>query len=322
MKRILPCVAAIVIGMSPFPAGAQQRTPACLVIDEARDTFSLPDRQAALILVGRELERAGRQVVTSGCTERYALSHVRLGNTITVVLAGSAGQRDGQASGLDDLPGLYNQIVRALLRGSSVGAMDVVDRTNVTTPQAEPRRVGIDSFGYARLGYARMLGSGGASNPAIGFGYRAELDSWGLDVSFLNQQLPSSNGAFGGSTGMAGSLLKLQALYFLAPRANASAYLGGGFSWGTTMRSSDSAQNGYSSWHGSGLQGELTAGYELPRASELRVFAQADATLPFYYTRGQAFTFSQGRSSAVTTGRRYNPSVTVSVGVGWQRRRR
>jgi hypothetical protein len=200
--------------------------------------------------------------------------------------------------------------------------MTVVDRTNVTTPQAEPRRVGIDSFGYARLGYAAMLGTGGAGNPAIGFGYRAELDSWGVDISFLNQQLPSSNGGFAASSGMAGSLLKLQGLYFLNPRANASAYFGGGLSWGTTAGSSGSSQNGYSSWHGSGLQGELTAGYELPRASELRVFVQADATLPFYHTSGQAVTFSQGRSSAVTTGRQYNPSISASVGLGWQRRRR
>jgi hypothetical protein len=322
MKSILPCLIAIVVGTTALPADAQERARACLTIDEGRDTFVSQDRQAALILVGRELERAGRQVVSSECAERYSLSHVRLGNTIMVALSGPDGQREGRASGMDDLPGLYNQIVRALLTGSSVGAMNVVDRTNVTTPQAEPRRVGIDSFGYARLGYARMLGTGGAGNPAIGFGYRAELDSWGLDISFLNQQLPSSNRAFGASSSMAGSLLKLQGLYFLNPRANASAYFGAGLSWGTTLGSTGSSQDGYSSWHGSGLQGELTAGYELPRASELRVFVQGDATLPFYRTTGQAFTFSQGRSSAVTTGRHYNPSVTVSVGLGWQRRRR
>ena len=323
MKSILRGVAAIVIGTAAAsPAVGQEQPRACLAIDEARDTFPSPDRRAALIMVGRELERAGRQVVTGECAERYVLSHVRLGNTIMVVFAGPTGQREGRAAGMDDLPGLYNQIVRALMTGSSVGAMNVVDRTNVTTPQAEPRRVGIDSFGYARLGHATMLGTGGTANPAIGFGYRAELDSWGLDVSFLNQQLPSSNAAYGASTGMAGSLLKLQGLYFLNPRANASAYFGGGLSWGTTIGSGGSSQNGYSSWRGSGLQGELTAGYELPRASELRVFVQADATLPFYHTSGQAFTFSQGRTAAVTTGRRYNPSIAASVGVGWQRRRR
>lgn len=322
MTSILPYVAAVVIGTAPAQAGAQERPRACVAIDEARDTFPPGDRQAALILIGRELERAGRSVVSGDCVERYLLSHVRLGHTIVVVFAGPSGQRDGRASGMDDLPGLYNQIVRALLTGSSVGAMNVIDRTNVTTPQAEPKRMGIDSFGYARLGYASMLGTGGSRNPAIGFGYRAELDAWGLDISFLNQQLPSSNGAFGGSRGMAGSLLKLQGLYFVNPRANASAYFGGGLSWGTTIASSGALQNGYSSSRGSGLQGELTAGYELPRASELRVFVQADVTLPFYHTSSEAVTFAQGRSSVVTTGRHYNPSVAVSVGLGWQRRRR
>jgi hypothetical protein len=305
------------------PAAAQEhaRTPVCLVIDEPHDTFAAEDRQAALILVARQFELAARQVVSGECAERYALSHVRLGNTIMVVLTGPSGQREGRASGMDDLPGLYAQIVRALLTGSSVGAMNVVDRTNVTTPQAEPRRVGIDSFGYARLGYGRMLGDGGAGNPAMGFGYRAELDSFGLDVSFLNQQLPSSNGAYGASSSMAGSVLKLEGLYFIRPRANASAYFGGGISWSATSVSSTSSQNGYSSWSGSGLQGELTAGYELPRASELRVFVQADAGLPFYHTIGQTVAYSQGRSSTVITGRRYNPSMTLSVGLGWQRHR-
>src|SRR5204863_5906628 len=112
-------------------------------------------------------------------------------------------------------------------------------------------------FGYAKLGYGRTLGDGGAANPAIGFGYRAELDTFALDVSFLNQMLPSANQTFGGSTGMAGSLLKLTALYFTSPRANASPYLGGGFSWGVISSSAGASQTGYSSRSGSGLQAEL-----------------------------------------------------------------
>jgi hypothetical protein len=324
MKQTLTLVVAVLLGGAAVPAAGQDRIRACLAIDEARDTFSPADRQAALILVGREFERAGRQIVSAECAERYTLAHVRLGNTIMVTLTGASGQRDGRASGMDDLPGLYNQIVRALLTGSAVGAMNVVDRTNVTGPQANPRRVGIDSFGYARLGLGSMLGPGGGSNPTIGFGYRAELDSWGLDISFVNQQVPSGTGTYGApsETGVAGSLLKLQALYFTDPHANASAYFGGGLSWGSTTGAGTSTITGYSSWRGSGLQGELTAGYELPRASELRAFLQADAALPFYHTRGETVTFTQGRSTTVSTGRRYNPSLTLSVGIGWQRRRR
>jgi hypothetical protein len=176
----------------------------------------------------------------------------------------------------------------------------------------------VDSFGYARLGYGSILGAGGSGHPAMGFGYRAEMDSFGLDVSFLNQQLPSSNGAYA-SGGMAMSLLKLEGLYFLKPTSNASAYFGGGLSWGATTPARDNS--GYSSWNGSGLQGELTAGYELPRASELRAFFQADATFPFYRTIGQTSTYSGGRYSVVAAGDRYNPSIALSIGLGWQRHR-
>lgn len=317
-------VIAMLIAISAAAADqdAPARPPVCLAIDEARDTFSPQDRQAALILVARQFELAGRQIVSGDCAERYTLSHVQLGNTITVVLSGAAGQREGRAAGLDDLPSLYNQLVRALLTGSSVGSMAVVDRTNVTTPQAEPKRVGIDSFGYARLGYGTMLGSGGTGNPAIGFGYRAELDAFALDVSFLNQQLPSASRAYGPSTGMAGSLLRLTALYFTSPRANASPYFGGGLSWGMTSRTGGSSPDDYSTWSGSGLQGELSGGYELMRASDLRMFVQADAVFPFYHTTGRTFVYSQGRSTSVTTGRSYNPSLTVSIGLGWHRHRR
>ena len=325
MKSVLSLVIASVFAAPALAAAGQEPHPrprVCVAVDEARDTFGPQDRHAALLLVARQFELEGREVVSGECAERYTLSHVRLGNTITVVLAGPSAQREGRATGLDDLPGLYNQMVRALLTGSSVGSMSVVDRSNVTTPQAEPKRVGIDSFGYARLGYGRTMGKGGASNPAIGFGYRAELDSFGLDVSFFNQQLPSSSRGFDGSGGFAGSLLKLTGLYFMNPRANASMYFGGGLSWGTTSRSGGSSQSGFSSWNGSGLQGELTAGYELPRASELRLFVQADAAFPFYHTTGQTYTYSQGRSTSVTTGRSYNPSVTLSVGLGWRRNRR
>src|SRR5262245_16270099 len=197
------------LAMAAAPAAQHQgQGTVCLAIDEARDTFSDRDRRAAVILMAREFERAGRQVAPDGCTDRYTLSHVRLGDTITVTLTGPPGQREGRAIGMDDLAGLYSQNVRAILSGSSVGAMDVVDRTNVTTPQTGPKRMGIDSFGYARLGYGRVMGGGGSGNPAIGFGYRAEMDSFGLDISFLNNQLPSS-GDFGSSYFMSASLLQL-----------------------------------------------------------------------------------------------------------------
>jgi hypothetical protein len=78
---------------------------------------------------------------------------------------------------------------------------------------------------------------------------------------------------------------------------------------------------GATSWHGNGLQGELTVGYELARDSALRVFVQADASAPFFSARSDTFAYPRP-GSIVSTGRqaRYIPSIVVSAGFGWQTR--
>ena len=105
-------------------------------------------------------------------------------------------------------------------------------------------------------------------------------------------------------------MLKLEVLRFKNKTANASAYWGGGASWGGV-----NASNGNKYWSGSGLQGELTAGYEMLRASNIRVFVQTDIALPFY--SATAFTYRSPVASV--TERRYMPSATVSFGLGWGR---
>ena len=201
-------------------------------------------------------------------------------------------------------------LLSALVTATSAGAQ---------TRAADKR---FDSFSYARLGYGGVFGDGVSGGPAIGFGFRGGFDSFGIDVSFLNLKVPGSDVYGSSGTSMAGSLLKLEGLYFLKPKASASAYLGAGFSLGGTDVSDPyDANHPETSWHGSGLQGELTVGYEWPRASPLRTFVQADATLPFYEVT--SISYSVPRSGAVTstTRHRYSPSLVVSVGLGWQRRR-
>ena len=69
------------------------------------------------------------------------------------------------------------------------------------------------------------------------------------------------------------------------PETDRSAYFGGGLSYGHRKISRGSylyTTSSYStSWSGSGLQGELSAGYELGRATSLRVFVQAERCSPF-----------------------------------------
>ena len=318
-------IAALLLG-----AAGAARADVCVSIDEPRDTFSPQERVASLLLVTKEFRLAGEQVGSDGCTASYTLSHVKLGHVIIATLSGPNGQREGRAEGMDDLPALYNQMVRSIVTGQSMTGFNVIDRTNVTKAQATQQRVQADSFTYARLGYGATFAGRTQGGPAMGFGYRAELDTFAVDVSFLNYQIRSSSptygpssGYYGSNGGVSGSFLKLEGLYFLKPAANASTYLGGGLSWGGTSMSRGSGTT-YTSLHGSGLQGELTVGYELPRASTLRMFVQADGVLPFYRTIEDTVTYMSGPpySTKAIGSRKYTPSLSVSVGLGWQRHRK
>src|SRR6185503_13848682 len=75
------------------------------------------------------------------------------------------------------------------------------------------------SFGYARLGYGGVFADRTHGGPAIGFGFRGELESFALDVSFLNYLIATN--AYE-SNAFAGSLLRLQALRFVTPDADSS----------------------------------------------------------------------------------------------------
>ena len=270
----------------------------CLVIDEPRDTLGRDERIAALLLLGKEFERAGQPVADRDCAATYTVAHIRLGTTIIVSLSGPKGSREAKALGLDDLPAVYSQMVRSLTTGQPMG-LGVLDRTNVSASQdLPPRRVHSEGAWYARVGYGSLFGQSTHNGASFGFGYRAEFDRIGLDVSFFNGQVNDADG-YNAANGSAWSLIKLQALYFIDPTANRSAYFGGGLSYGRTeIQTSTRGElpsNGHG--HGSGLQAGLTAGYEIARVTSARVFVQADVTLPFYNVHLETYPFSQPPSN-------------------------
>jgi hypothetical protein len=167
--------------------------------------------------------------------------------------------------------------------------------------------------------------------PSFGFGYRAELDKVAIDVSFLNLLIDQSESYGSGASAGGASLVKLSGLYLLHRDANSTPYFGGGLSWGRTYVNETSPADFTrppgpntvyyfnTGGRGSGLQGELTAGYEFGRATTIRMFLQADAILPFYSVTSQTIS-SRGVVSSTT--RRYMPSLVMSVGLGWQRNRK
>ena len=303
--------------VAPAVAGAD----VCVTIDATRDTLSTTEQSAALLLVTRHFELAGEPVAPAGCPRQYALAHIRLANTVVVSMSGPGGPREGIAQGMDDLPALYSQMVRSIVTGRPMTGFNVIDRTNVTLSQASGRRVHTDSVWYAKVGYGSLFGDSAYGMPAVGFGYRAELDKFAIDAAFLNFQF-SPGDYYASAEASALTVLKVSGLYFLDARANRSPYFGAGLSYGhqsfgATYHSNASYYS--SNWDGSGVQAELTAGYEIARATSLRFFVQADAVFPFYESTAETFTIS--RSAFVpppppTIDRRYAPSLIVSIGVG------
>ena len=173
------------------------------------------------------------------------------------------------------------------------------------------------TFFYTRLGAGAAFADSIRQSPAIGFGVRTELDALAVDASFVNYVIGSrsSSGAV-----VAGSLLRLQVLRFLDSGAERSTYVGAGLSWGTSLverASNVTAREYHSNWNGSGLQSEVTAGYEFFRNSALRMFVQSDVGLPFF----NAFSERYVLGGAAGTDRRYIPSAAVTFGIGWQRGR-
>ncbi|HYN06218.1 MAG TPA: hypothetical protein VES67_02405 [Vicinamibacterales bacterium] len=299
----------------------------CIRIESA-DMLAPNERTAALLLVQKQFELAGHRVAETGCQTTYTLSHIRLGSTIIVTIAGATGSREGKALGLDDLPAVYSQLVRSLTTGQPMGTLAVLDRTNVSAAQdLPPRRVQSDGYWHARVGYASLFGPTTHPAASFGFGYRAAFDRLGLDMSFLNFQLDNSGSYYAASSSVI-SLIKLEGLYFTSPTANRSAYFGGGVSYGRTEIRNANGADFPATGRGAGLQGELTAGYEIGRVTAARLFVQADVTLPFYDVAFETFSYPGSSSGGpyvpptITTEQKYAPSLTFSIGLGWQRRNR
>ena len=325
MLRRFVSISMVIMAVGAVPGIAAAQT--CVRIDEAYDLLTRDERTAAVLLVKKQFELSGHRVVDSPCEATYTLSHLRLGNTIVVSLTGPLGAREGKAVGLDDLPAVYSQMVRSLISGQPMGSLAVLDRSNVSAAQDEPpRRLRSEGFWHVRVGQATLFGPTQNHGASFGFGYRAEFDRVGLDVSFFNLQT-SGSGSYSSPGGSTLSLVKLEGLYFLNPKANRSAYVGGGVSYGRTELRARASEGIQSSGRGAGLQGELSAGYEFARVTSVRMFAQADVTLPFYHVEFETFSFARPANGpylppTVTVEQYYTPTLTLSVGLGWGRARR
>jgi hypothetical protein len=286
----------------------------CVVLDEQRDTLAPEDRRAASISLAQALAKNGQAMDNQPCVAPYTVYHVKLGATISVYLYGPGGTyREGRAAKIEELPMVYEQLARAIVTNQPMSG-EMADRSNATIDQMVPRRVASDDLKYVRLGYGTIVGGSAFGGPAFGFGWRHELDRFALDLSFLNLMLATNlpradQTAMTSATNFAGTWVQMEMLYFFDPQASTSLYAGGGVGLGTTALYENTPTSTLRV-SGSGLEGKLTGGIELFRSSTLRLFVEADATLPFYRCTPDLDSGSVER---------YAPTFLVRAGTGWGR---
>ncbi len=304
-------VAALLLSVSP-----SAQAGSCVRLDAARDTLTPEEQKAATLLFEEALTKEGRRVDAASCSEEWVLSHVRLGDSITVVVASPHGRRSDRVNGVEDFLAQYSQSIRALVtrRDPSDELAGPVDRANVTSTQVEVKRVASDSLFFVRLGYGTASGTGGGGGPLVGFGWRKELNRIALDFAFANMLVLTDyqDGSYSGDlfdTNGPFTPVALGVNYHFRPLASGTPYVGAGL--------------GYTRWRlddGRGLDLRLSAGYEMLRASNLRLFVQADGIVPTYdVTRTEWSEWRAGdpstHSPRTTTFRPV--TVALSMGIGW-----
>lgn len=195
---------------------------------------------------------------------------------------------------------------RAELRDDAARAGDTRSegaRHEVTLEEATPRRVQSDNLGYVTVGYAATFGGDVAPGPTLGGGYRYELDRFGVDAGVL--LLMAQRDAPATQTGVHAGI---RGLFFVAPDASATPYLGLGLSFAALGSELDHA--GYS---GSGLVGRISLGYEFLRESTIRFIVEADALFP-------TFTLARDEGEPVAPGAKgdfWATNLGLNLGIGW-----
>ena len=279
----------------------------CVKIDEERDTLSPEERASVRTLFEDALSEEHQEVSRDNCTETWTLYHIRLGESLTAVVQSPRGSRRERVNKVEDLPPLYSQMVRSVLTGTQMtNESGSVTRKNVTETQNQQVRVRADAIWYAKLGYGATTANGFHSGPEFGFGRRWELDRIGIDLAFFNFQLYQNADGF---KGLSAGWVELAADYFFDAFGNSSPYIGAGLSLGSHSVPSDRGD-----FEGSGLQVKGTLGYEMFRASTIRLLLQADAIFPMYRLSRTTFDDILG---AETKAHTYAPNLMLSLGLGW-----
>jgi hypothetical protein len=319
-ERMLTALLYLALASPPPAAPA----PLCIRFDPAADKLSAGDRKTALALIEQAVAATGGQMAADGCSDPLALSHVKVGDAISVALRGPGGAHFAQAARMEALPEVYVRLFAQAKSENKSANRNANPAGSTAAPVAqverdEPERPSRFGFGdghgqfYARLGYNGTARDGMRTGPSLGLGYRRELGNLMFDVSTLNMnfwrqtQYDSYNDTWN-------AYLRLMAFRYLGDVLHgADLFAGGGLSYGES-RTADGLR-------GAGIQGEVGLGYELLRHTVMRSFVQVVATIPFYEVfrddYGNTYDTATGMSLPPTRITGYAFSVAASIGVGF-----
>jgi hypothetical protein len=301
-------VAAALAGISCllWPLAAHAAT--CVLIDEQRDGLSPEERASARTLFEDALTEEHQTVAREGCTETWTIYHVRLGDSVTVVVQGPRGMAKQRLNKIEDLPAMYSQMAHSLITGAAATTdSSAVNRKNVTSGQNQQNRVRADAIWYAKLGYGATTADDFHAGPQFGFGRRWELDRFGIDLGFLNFLMYQNSSEF---EGVSAGWVEIGFDYFFDPSANNTFYIGAGLSLGSHAIPGGTRGE----FTGGGLQTKGTLGYEMFRASTIRMLIQIEATAPLFQL---SRTYFDETTAVQSKDHTYAPNLLLSLGLGW-----
>jgi hypothetical protein len=256
----------------------------CVEIDSERDNLTADQQRSAQLLFSNALE-SEQVAMGEPCEVTWQLSHIRMGESITVRAEGPRGVETMATSAIEDLPRIYSQLANSMVNG--VELAEAVSRDDVTIEQSRnQRRVHADYLTTVRFGGAMLTPSSGIV-PMIAGGMRLELDRYAIDADgymAFDTHVDREQIGIGGH---------INVISFVEPQAMHTPYYGAGLGYGlvTTV-----------DYGGYGFQGQLFGGYEMFRASTMRLFFQANAMAP-------AYSLDDGS---------WSPTMSVSMGIGYK----
>ncbi len=183
----------------------------------------------------------------------------------------------------------------------------------------KPEKIYTNLF-YARAGIGYFFDMESTAGFSFGFGVRHPIDNFVVDLSFLNVSYTKSTSTTrkGGlvdgepyiydqkfEKGYDLGLAKISALYYFNHGGASSCYAGAGLSAGRTKYYLN-VEAEYAFF----LRGELSAGFEFARTSDVTFFVQADAVFPFSTTN----IYLEHRDVFV---KKYVPFLILSLGMGF-----